>query len=139
MILRNGTFYSILLSVFIFSNIQAQEVKYLNEILLESFKENLTVEKLSSDKNQSSYLIWVNDSVKPHYHKKHSECIYIVEGGGTFYLGSRIIEMKKGGFILIPEGIIHSFKHKIGETTKVLSVQTPEFFGKDRFWVEKQE
>ena len=57
MILRNGTFYSILLSVFIFSNIQAQEVKYLNEILPESFKENVTVEKLSSDKNQSSYLI----------------------------------------------------------------------------------
>lgn len=117
----------------------AQEVTDINSCTPKSFNENITVEKLSSDKNQSSYIIWVSDTVKPHYHKTHTECIYIIEGGGTFYLGNKILELKVGDFIMIPEGMIHSFKNKSAIKTKVLSIQTPEFLGKDRFWVENQE
>jgi len=130
---------TLLIGLFILRFSQAQEIKHTESIHPEKFNDNVTVHKLSSDKNQSSYLIWVTDSVKPHYHKKHTECIYILKGGGTFYLGSKIIEMKKGDFIMIPEGIIHSFKNKWLGNTKVLSIQTPEFLGKDRFWVEIQE
>ncbi|MGB0402604.1 MAG: cupin domain-containing protein [Salibacteraceae bacterium] len=117
----------------------SQEKINLNNTIADSLKPNVTVQKLMSDQHQSSFLIWVNDTVKPHYHKRHSESIYIIEGSGIFYIGKEKMHLKAGDFFLIPQGIIHSYKNTGTKPSKVLSIQTPEFAGKDRIWVEKQE
>lgn len=117
----------------------AQHHFELHSTTPEKFKENVTVHSICSDQHESSYLIWVKDSVKPHYHAKHTECVYIMQGAGVFYLGDKKFNVKPGDFLRIPQGAVHSFKTTGKETVKVLSVQTPEFKGKDRIWVEQQQ
>ncbi|MBD81268.1 MAG: hypothetical protein CL840_20290 [Crocinitomicaceae bacterium] len=131
--------YTLALIAWFALNAGAQERTNIDSFTPKEFKENVTVEKLNSDKNQSSFIIWVSDTVKPHYHKTHTECIYLLEGGGTFYMGKKKMELKVGDFVMIPEGVIHSYKHKTGKRSKVLSVQAPEFVGTDRIWVDIQE
>ena len=111
----------------------------LVELQPESWKENVTVERLCHEEHQSCYSIWVSDTVKPHYHANHTETIYVVKGGGIFYLGDQSYNLKPGDFVTIPKGAIHSFKNKGDDRTQVLSVQAPKFEGKDRIWVDKQE
>ena len=118
--------------------LSAQKTNLINTAP-EAWKENVTVVPLESSDDQSSYLIWVVDTVKPHYHADHTECIYVLEGQGTFYLGDQVMELQPGDFVMIPRGVIHSFKNKTSTKSKVLSVQTPKFDGKDRVWVEEQK
>ena len=116
----------------------SQEVIDLNTYGPKELEDNITVKKLSTDAHQSSFLIWVKDTVRPHRHDKHTECIYVLEGEGVFYLGPERMILKPGDYVRIPQGVVHSFKNKSSEPAKVLSIQTPEFFGEDRIWSEHQ-
>ena len=136
------TFSSILIiaCTLLSAELSAQENYFdVQDILPEAMKENVTVHPLCSDHNESTFLIWVKDTVKPHYHARHTELIYVTQGAGTFYLGDQIYELKPGDFVRIPQGVIHSYKSKSKEASKVISVQTPEFKGEDRVWVETQK
>ncbi len=98
--------------------------------------ENIKVEKLSTASEASAFLIWVKDTVKKHYHAEHTENLYILEGEGRFYLGDKIYDIKAGDYFQIPKKTIHSVKVKSRIPLKALSVQSPEFFGKDRVFVD---
>jgi mannose-6-phosphate isomerase-like protein (cupin superfamily) len=126
--------------VLVLLSINSLKAQYnVGDLLPEVFKENVTVQNICSDQHQSTYVIWVSDSVKPHYHESHTESIYVLEGEGDFYIADSVMHIKPGDYVLIPQGAIHSYKHTSGKRSKVISIQTPEFFGKDRIWVEKQE
>lgn len=112
---------------------------HADDILPEVMKENVTVHPLCSDVHESTFLIWVKDTVKPHYHAEHTELIYVTQGEGLFYLGAEVFELKPGDFVRIPEGVIHSYKSTSNSPSKVISIQTPEFKGKDRIWVDAQK
>lgn len=99
---------------------------------------NVGVAPLDADSLHSTFIIWVDDTVQAHFHANHTECIYVLEGGGTFYLDYQKIEIKAGDYFSITPGTVHSFKSIAGKRTKVLSIQTPFFDGKDRFFLEKQ-
>jgi quercetin dioxygenase-like cupin family protein len=110
----------------------------LVELTQDSIHKNVEVKRLCHEPYQSCFAIWVNDTVKPHYHSKHTETIYVVKGGGTFYIGNKKMELKKGDLVTIPQNSVHSFKNNSKEGTQVLSIQAPQFFGKDRIWVKSQ-
>lgn len=97
--------------------------------------DNILTEVLHSDKHSSSYVIWIKNLVKLHKHEKHSEHVYVLRGKGTMRLGEEMREVKKGDLIFIPEGTPHSLIVK-GRTMKVISIQSPEFHGKDRIFVQ---
>lgn len=118
---------------------QGQEYFDLNKLVNQASDKNVNVHALCSDSYESSYLIWVQDTVKPHYHAQHTELVYVIEGSGHFYIGDTSYAIKPGDYLRIPQGKIHSFKNNSKTEVKVLSVQTPEFKGKDRIWVERQE
>ena len=42
--------------------------------------DNIFVQKINGDGNQTTFLIWVKKNVKLHYHKDHTENIYVLEG-----------------------------------------------------------
>ncbi|MAZ36528.1 MAG: hypothetical protein CL842_03655 [Crocinitomicaceae bacterium] len=126
---------ALLLSV----TIQAQEYFNLNVLKNAAPDHNVNVHSLCSDSYESSYIIWVQDSVKPHYHAEHTELVYVLEGKGRFFIGDTSYLIKPGDYLRIPQGKIHSFKNNTENEVKVISIQTPEFKGKDRIWVEKQE
>lgn len=98
--------------------------------------ENIHVAKLNSDKNASDFIVFVKKYVPLHKHVFHTESIYILEGTGMMQLGDETFEVKPGDYIKVPEGTPHGVKTTSRIPLKALSVQAPEFFGKDRVRVE---
>ena len=83
----------------------------------------------------SAHLIQVRSRVRPHYHKDHSETVYLLEGSGIFILGDRAYPVKAGSLLMIPRGMIHSYEAK--QPTKVLSLFDPPFDPADRIFVDQ--
>jgi mannose-6-phosphate isomerase-like protein (cupin superfamily) len=97
--------------------------------------ENILVKKVSDDKNQTSFMIWVKDEVKLHKHAYHTENLYVVSGKGQFTVGEKTILIKKGDYFTIPLGIPHSLKVTSFKPIQVLSIQSPRFIGNDRIFI----
>lgn len=91
---------------------------------------------IASDSNCSSFLIRVQEEVKPHYHSYHTEHIYVVKGSAILKLGDSTMTVKPGDLIVIPPKVVHSVKVNSFEPFEVLSIQSPGFKGEDRIWVE---
>ena len=98
--------------------------------------ENVYVMKMDEDSMHSSYIIWVKNGVGKHYHGYHTELIYVISGKGVMVLNEDEFRIRKGDYILIPAGYVHSVETTSRKPLKVFSVQTPKFDG-DRVWIEK--
>lgn len=92
---------------------------------------------LSNSEDVSSFLIEIKDTVKPHYHKVHTELIYVVEGTAKFHFKGKVDTISTGDFFEIPRSEVHSVKVISDESLKVLSIQAPEFKGEDRIFIEQ--
>ena len=97
--------------------------------------DNIHIKKISEDSFQSSFVIWVKNQVKPHYHDYHSEYIHVLSGEAIMRLDTTTFTIQKGDVIFIPQKSIHAVKTLSKEPLKVISIQTPVFDG-DRIWVE---
>lgn len=98
--------------------------------------DNIHVAKLHTDPLVSSFVIWVKKEVKLHKHADHSEHVLILEGSGNMTLGDDEFELIKGMMIYIPKGMAHSVQVTSKKPLKVLSIQAPEFTGKDRIMLK---
>ncbi|WP_306644115.1 cupin domain-containing protein [Sanyastnella coralliicola] len=98
--------------------------------------EAIHVEKLATDSLASTFMIWIKEGVKAHFHASHTEYVYVLEGEGSMMLGEEEVMIQPGQLIYIPVGTVHSAVVKAGSELKVLSVQTPEFKGQDRVFIE---
>jgi mannose-6-phosphate isomerase-like protein (cupin superfamily) len=101
--------------------------------------QNIRVQALGSTAHSSSFVIWVRDSVKAHYHEAHTETLLVLEGEASMLLGDSILSIKPNDFIEIPPKTVHAVWVKGKKELKVLSVQAPEFKGKDRLFVETEK
>ncbi len=115
-----------------FSTVQAQEFKHLTRIEPKEEFENINVLPLNDSKDASSFLIWVKQHVKEHYHAEHTEMVYVLEGSGTMTLGNEKKSITEGDYIFIPKGTPHSVEVTNSEILKVISIQSPHFDGTDR-------
>lgn len=97
--------------------------------------ENVLVRPLMTDAHASSFLIWIKNEVRLHKHEEHSEHVLVLKGKGTMTLGDREFLVKKGDMVFIPEGTPHAVVVK-GGVLKVISIQSPEFKGKDRIFLD---
>ena len=114
----------------------AQDIHQLKNIKPHEAYDNILVKKLYSDPESTTFIIWVKDFVKPHYHEHHTEQLFVISGKGEMDIDGKISRIKKGDFFIIPKGVPHSVKVVGRKPLKVLSVQAPEFLGKDRVFVE---
>ena len=121
--------------LFHISPVQA-DILNLSEITMPSGVENIHVHKISSDVHSSDFVIFIKQMVPLHKHLNHTETIYVLEGRGIFQQGDEHFEIGPGDYLRIPEGTPHAVKVTSSETLKVLSVQAPEFLGKDRIFIE---
>lgn len=110
----------------------AQSVKSMGNIYPKEDFENIHVEKLDGDELTTQFLIWVKDTVRTHKHNQHSETVHILDGAGRFYLEDTVFSIKKGDFIFIPKDTWHSVKVSSEVPMKVISNQSPAFYGEDR-------
>ena len=98
--------------------------------------DNINVQKIATDINSTTFAIWIKQSVKLHKHVNHVENVYISEGYGDFQLGDSIYPVKNVDLIVIPKNTWHGVKVNSKIPMKVISVQSPEFLGKDRVFKE---
>ena len=96
--------------------------------------ENISVKKLSTYNEATTFAIWIKKRVKLHKHLYHTENVIIEEGEGEFQLGDSIYKVKKGDVIVIPQDTWHGVIVNSKETMKVISIQSPQFLGKDRIF-----
>lgn len=99
--------------------------------------DNILIKKLDTDSNATSFVIWVKRGVKSHKHVNHSEVLYVIEGEGEMTIGKAINPIKAGDYFRIPKNTYHALKVTSKMPMKVISVQAPEFYGKDRVFEEQ--
>lgn len=105
-----------------------------NTVLPDGEFENIAVKKIAGDSLASNFIIWVKDTVKTHKHEHHSETIYVIEGSAKMYMNDSLYHIKNDDVIFIPKNTWHAVKVTSPNALKVLSVQSPGFFGKDRIF-----
>ncbi|WP_109853113.1 cupin domain-containing protein [Aquimarina sp. AU58] len=98
--------------------------------------DNILVKKVYTDTHTSTFVIWIKKNVKPHKHIKHTEQVLVLEGKASVQLNDKEIIVQKGDWVTIPEQTIHAVKVLSKIPLKVISVQTPEFKGEDRVFIE---
>lgn len=121
---------------FFASFLAAQSVIQLDTLQIRESYDNVLIKKLYSDKNASSFLIFIKKEVRLHKHLAHSETIYVLDGTGEMLLGNEKFAVKKGDIIFVPENTPHSVKVTSSVPLKVISNQAPEFDGTDRVFLE---
>ena len=110
----------------------SQNVININDIELDIDIENILIKKLDSDSNSTSFIIWIKKDVKSHKHETHSELIYVIEGEGIMTVDGSQFILSPGDYFRIPANTFHSLEVTTKKPMKVLSIQSPEFLGKDR-------
>lgn len=101
--------------------------------------DNVHVVKIAGDSLATQFVIWVKDTVPTHHHVWHSETIYVLEGEAKLYIGNTMKIIKKGDLIFMPKQNNHAVKVISKEPMKVLSIQSPGFYGEDRVFEPKKE
>ena len=124
--------------ILVSSGVFAQSKTNISSLLPEKEYDNLSIHSLNSDSNVTSVVIWIRKEVKPHLHASHTEHVYILEGNGRMLLGEKTIDVNPGDLIFIPENTQHALKVTSDVPMKVISIQAPEFDGKDRVPVDIQ-
>jgi mannose-6-phosphate isomerase-like protein (cupin superfamily) len=115
----------------------AQDVYRLKKEKPTASFDNIHVRKISDSDEQSSFLIWIRQSVRLHKHNHHTENIYVISGKGEMILGDEKFVIKKGDFFTIPKGTPHGLNVLSTKPVKVLSIQSPKFTGEDRIFINK--
>ena len=123
-----------ILLMFLLNHSNAQElvsstdrIKPINEDY-----ENISITKLSTNSDATTFAIWIKKKVKIHKHINHTEHVYIKQGKGKFQLADSLYNVKTGDLIIIPKNTWHGVIVESKNPMKVISIQSPEFFGKDR-------
>ena len=130
-------FTTILILILIPFYFKSQEIiASINEIYPDKEFENIHVKKISSDSSSSTFAIWIKQKVKLHKHVYHTENVLIDEGFGEFQINDSIYKVAAGDWIVIPKNTWHGVIVNSKSTMKVISVQSPEYFGKDRIFKE---
>ena len=109
-------------------------VSSIDQILPDKEFENIHVKKIYSDSSSSTFAIWIKQKVKLHKHVYHTENVLIDKGFGEFQINDSIYKVAAGDWIVIPKNTWHGVIVKSKSTMKVISVQSPEYFGKDRIF-----
>jgi len=114
----------------------SQNIVNVKDLKPDQEYDNILVKKLDTDSNSTSFIIWVKKGVKAHKHENHSEVLYVLNGEGKMTIGDSTSIIKTGDYFRIPKNTFHSLEVISDEAIKVISVQAPEFFGKDRIFKE---
>lgn len=127
----------LLLSVtLIFNSLSAQFIIRPDTITVKDDRPVYT-EKIASDQYASSFVIVIEKEVPAHFHKVHTEYVYVLEGSAEMQLDDSLFRITAGDLIYIPSVTIHSVEVTSEEPLKVISIQSPEFMGKDRYFFRR--
>jgi mannose-6-phosphate isomerase-like protein (cupin superfamily) len=137
--MKKGTLLTIFCMVLFSLGGLGQDMQSIDTINPPASYENIYSRPLYSDSLVSSFVIFIKKEVRQHVHVTHTEQVFILEGEGEMTLGKKKFSVKKGDMVFIPKGTGHSLKVTSKMPVKVLSIQAPNFDGKDRVMIENIE
>ena len=70
--------------------------------------------------------------LKPHFHKTHSETVYVIEGTGLRTMEGKEFDVKPGTVHFNPMGKVHAVKNTGSRDMIFLSIFTPAMKESDR-------
>ena len=70
----------------------------------------------------------------PHFHRRHEELFYVVEGELEFLLDAETIEAPAGTFVGAPPGVVHAFRNVTGAPARWVGTIAPHDF--ERYFAE---
>jgi quercetin dioxygenase-like cupin family protein len=70
--------------------------------------------------------------VSPHFHKRHSDSFYILEGELEIHFGDDVPRAGAGSYALAPPGVVHWFRNVSDAPARVLNLHTPGGFAEYR-------
>ena len=70
--------------------------------------------------------------VKSHFHKTHSEILYVIEGSGRMIVEGKEIDIKPGSILMNPAGKVHSLKNTGSGEIVFFQIFMPEWKEPDR-------
>ena len=62
----------------------------------------------------------------PHSHSKNDECVYVLEGILRYSVDAVTRDLHQGEWMFSPKGSVHHFSNPSGQTTRVLSIMSPD-------------
>ncbi len=92
-------------------------------------------EKIASDPFASAFVIVIEKGVPAHFHKEHTEYVYVISGEAELFLDDSIYHIAPGDLVYIPPVTIHEVEVTSDEPLRVISIQSPEFKGRDRYFI----
>jgi quercetin dioxygenase-like cupin family protein len=62
----------------------------------------------------------------PHYHERHVDSFYVLEGELEFRLADETVRAGAGTFVAVPPGVVHAFTHAVSGRTRFLNIHAPD-------------
>jgi quercetin dioxygenase-like cupin family protein len=62
----------------------------------------------------------------PHFHRRHSDAFYVLEGALVFEIADELIEAPAGTFVLVPPNVVHSFWNDGPARARFLNFHAPD-------------
>ena len=61
-----------------------------------------------------------------HIHKEHCDCFYVQEGRLSLFVGDGWRELGPGDFVLVPPGVVHTFRNDGPGDARFLNLHVPD-------------
>jgi mannose-6-phosphate isomerase-like protein (cupin superfamily) len=61
----------------------------------------------------------------PHYHKRHADSFYVLEGELEFQVGGETVRAPAGTSVVVPPGVVHAFTNPGLGRARFLNIHTP--------------
>ena len=74
--------------------------------------------------------------VQPHYHRRHSDSFYVLEGELEVHVGDEVVNAVPGMYVLAPPEVVHFFRNVSAAPVRVLNLHTPGGFAEYRLELE---
>lgn len=120
------------------NDVQPESWQSLDTVKAPGMYENIYSRALYADSLASSFVIFIKKEVKEHKHVTHSEHVLVLDGEGIMKIDARSFRIKKGDLVFIPKNSWHQVKVTSKMPLKVISVQAPDFDGRDRILKESK-
>ena len=65
------------------------------------------------------------DGAGPHFHKRHVDSFYVLEGELEFMIAGETVHAHVGEFVHVAPGVVHAFKNSSAERARFLNVHAP--------------
>ena len=80
--------------------------------------------------------VTITDSTKKHYHKKLTECYYVIKGAIDVEIDDKIEHLEKGALIMIFPNTNHKARKTSNEDAEILVICCPPWAEEDEVLVE---